>query len=282
MRWTSAAVAGVALAAALLVTGCAAGAAQPGTVAQPSATASPASTQGCYVYAVSALRRHIVVRRRPAACAGLGQEQVNQVVARAIRTVVGPHHKAVERRLAAAYSRYLASLVRPVRPPPAAATTTGPAITPGGLPARLAALAAWLAAAAAGAYLLAGWLTRDGRRRRIIRTAGVPPSVPLAHAGLAIAGLGIWIAFTVTTAAFLAWIDVGLTWAIAGLGMATLLAASPEQRVRTGTDGTASGDGAGTGMNPFPARAPVITIALHGILATVTILLVLLAAIATG
>jgi hypothetical protein len=281
MRRTSALAAGVALAATLLVTGCAAGAAQSGTVARPSAAASPASTQGCYVFAVSALRRHIVVRRRPAVCAGLGQEQVNQVVARAIRTVVGPHPKAIGRRLAAADSRYLGSLVRPVHAPPAESVAVGQATTTGTLTVRLCALAAWLATAIPGLYLLSAWLPRDGRRR-VIRKPGVPSPLPFAHAGLAIAGLCIWIAFTVTAAAPLAWTDVGLTWVIAGLGMATLLTASPVQQVAAGTEAAAPGEQAGTSTTPFPAKAPVITIALHGALATATILLVLLAAVGIG
>ena len=269
------AAAGAALIAALLTTSCAASTARPATAGRT------ASAERCYAFAVGALRRHVVVRRQPAACTGLTQAQVNQDVARAIRTVVGPHPKAVTRRLAVADSRYLASLVGPVQPPPAAALATGGATASGDLAIRLSALAAWLAAAGAGAYLLAGWLTRDGRRR-LIRTAGAPPAVPLGHAGLAIAGLCIWIAFTVTTAAALAWIDVGLTWVIAGLGMATLLAASPEERAGRGAEAAATGAQAGMSTTPFPARAPVITIALHGILATVTILLVLLAAVGVG
>ncbi len=233
----------------------------------------PGNTESCYAFAVSALASHVVVRRRPPACAGLPQAVVNQDVARAIRTVVGPLPKAQARRLAAADSRYLANLVRPVRPPRAASVAPGAITTSGDLALRFSALAAWLAAALAGAYLLFGLVKRDWRRR--------PPLVPLSHAGLAMTGLLIWIAFTVTTVAALAWADVGLTWVIAGLGMATLLGGS-DQQADSGTESAAPGEQARSSSAAFPSRAPVIVIALHGVLATLTILFVLLAAVGIG
>jgi hypothetical protein len=295
------------LLAGLLLTGCAATAAQPTTdqpttgqpttgqrtTGQPTTgqrttvqtatvqtTTGPASSQSCYAFAVSALRSHVVVRQRPAACAGLSQALVNEDVARAIRTVVGPHAKAIQRQLAAAESRYLAALVRPVKPPPPAAVAAGQSATSHQLPGRLAALAAWLAAAAAGGYLLSAWLTRDGRRR-VTRKPGIPSALPLGHAGLAITGLGIWIAFIVTSTSALAWADVGLTWVVAGLGMATLLTSSPEPD-GSSTQGAALAGTRGMSTAPFPTKAPVVVIALHGILATATILLVLLAAVGVG
>jgi hypothetical protein len=287
MRWTALAAAGVALAAAFLATACsdtvpAAGpvTARATTTARPRPVAPPATAEGCYTFAVTALRHHVTVRHIPPACAGLGAQQVNLAIARAIRTVVGPLHKAAARRQADADSRYLGSLVRRVRPPPAAAVSAGSGTTSATASLRLAALAAWVAAAAAGAYLLAGLLPGEGRRRRL-RVASMPPWVILGHAGLAVAGLCIWLAYTITSATALAWTDVGLTAVIAGLGMATLLAAIPEQR-DSGSVQVASVESAGRGSAPFPARAPVITIALHGVLATLTILLVLLAAVGAG
>jgi manganese efflux pump family protein len=278
VRWTTVAAAAASLLAVLLLTACAATAAQP--TATPAAT-TPASSQACYNFAVSALRNRVVVRQRPAACAGLSQAVVNQEVDRAIRTVVGPHPKALERQLAAAYSRYLAALIKPVKAPPPASVAAGPATTSSQLAIRLTALIAWLAAAAAGAYLLSAWLIRDGRRRAINKP-GVPSAVPVAHAGLAIAGLCIWIAFMVTSTSALAWAAVGLTWVIAGLGMATLLAASPEQSVSGNTEAAELAEAARTSTAPFPTRAPVIIIALHGAFATATILFVLLAAVGIG
>jgi hypothetical protein len=276
VRWTTAGALGAALLAALLLCAC-------GTSTAPhGAAARPPSAERCYGFAVSALQRRLIVRRRPAACAGLTQAQVNQIVADAIRKVVGPHSKAVERRLAAADSRYLGDLVETLPPPAAAPAVAAQPPASGQLSLRFAALAAWLAAAIPGAYLLSGWLTRAGRRR-VIRKPGVPSAVPIGHAGVAITGLLIWIAFTVTNMDALAWADVGLTWVIAGLGMATLLTASSEQPVISTSSPAAELAGVAEATTaPFPTRAPVIAIALHGTLATLTILLVLLAAVGAG
>ncbi len=284
MRATTRTTAAASLLAGLLLTGCAATAARSAawavltTTGQP--TTGPASSQGCYAFAISALRSHVVVRQRPPACVGLSQSLVNEDVARAIRTVVGPHPKAIQRQLAAAESRYLAALVEPVQPPPPASVAAGHSTTSSQLAGRLAALAAWLAAAAAGGYLLSGWLTSDGRRR-VTRKPGITSAMPFGHAGLAITGLGIWIAFMVTSTSALAWADVGLTWVIAGLGMATLLTSSPAQAA-TSTQAAALAGAPEMSTAPFPTKAPVLVIALHGILATATILLVLLAAVGIG
>jgi hypothetical protein len=241
------------------------------------ARSAPAgSTAACYAFAVSALRRHVVVLRIPPACAGVAAAQVNAAVGRAIRTVVGPLPKAAARREDQADSRYLAILVRQVRPPRPAALATGGPAPPGALVARFAALAAWLAAALAGAYLLAGrWRPRRQRPIRALGLAG-------GHAGLAVAGLGVWVGFLVTAVPALGWIDVALTWVLVGLGMATLLGDVPASEEGTGPVPAAAapiGTALTTSARP---RAPVVMIALHGALASATIVLVLLAVIGAG
>jgi hypothetical protein len=266
------------LVAALACAACGSGAGQAPVTSRPLAarSASTANAAACYAFAVSALRRHAIVRRTPPECAGLGATQVNDVVGRAIRTVAGPLPKAAARRQDQADSRYLASLIRQGRPPRPASLAAGPAAASGTLVARLAALAAWLAAAIAGSYLLIR--RRRSRRRGPIRALGLP----YGHAGLAATGLCIWIGFMVTAAPALGWIDVALTWVVVGLGMASLLGDGPAS-----PPGTLPAPAAATASGPAPdarasARAPVLVIALHGALAAVTILLVLLAVIGTG
>jgi hypothetical protein len=243
----------------------------PGTApARAASSASPASTSACYDFAVGALRQHVVVHRTPPACAGLAPEEVNEAVARAVRTVVGPLPKAAARRQAVADSRYLASLVR--RAGPGRPAVAAPVTTTSTVPARLAALVAWLTAAIAGARLLASRLGR-GRRR------GRPPGVPLwiagSHAGLATAGLALWVPFVLTGSTLIGWLDVAMTWLIAGLGMATLLADPPGQYAPS------AGASAPT-MTLARGRAPVLTIALHGALAAATMALVLTAVVSVG
>jgi hypothetical protein len=273
-----------------------------------------ATTQSCFAYGVRALQRHETVTRVPPACAGLSREQVNAAVGRALREVVGPLAKAPFRRRALAESRYLAGLVRsvPSARQQAQRTASAPPATTS-LPASLAALTCWVVTAAAGLYLLAGWLTRTRSGRPRIRDGGPPPAVIGAHASLGLAGLGVWIAYMATAEPALGWIAVGTTFLLAGLGMATLLSAAPDTQrsgtltadatttrtatadplevsatARTATTtgiataGTATASTAAASARRPGARPPVLVIALHGVLATITILLVLLAVIAAG
>jgi hypothetical protein len=221
----------------------------------------------------------VVVERTPPACAGLGPEEVNETVARAIRTVVGPLPKAAARAHAVADSRYLGALIRPVRPARPELAFAAPGTTVSTMPLRLAALVVWLTAAIAGAWLLASRLSRG---RRPGRAASVPLWIAVSHAGLATAGLALWVAFVLTASPLIGWLDVAMTWLIAGLGMATLLAAPSGQpadaagaRFATVTPSTGV-------LTLSRGRAPVLTIALHGALAAVTMTLVLYAVISVG
>jgi hypothetical protein len=271
-----AATAAIALATALV---CAAG--WPGAGHAQAATpphvvrSAPRSVAACYAFAVSALRRHVTVRRTPPVCAGLGAAQLNQVIGRAIRTAAGPLHRAAARRQDQAESRYLASLIRQGRAPLPASLKAGLGRAPRTQGARLAALAAWLAAALAGGYLLAG--RRRPRSRRWTRGLGLAGG----HAGLAVAGLCLWVGFMVTAEPALGWTDVALTWVIVGLGMATLLGGVPDVPAGPVPEPAAPAPSAAPGA-PVRTRAPVLVIALHGALATVTMLLVLLAVISAS
>jgi hypothetical protein len=209
--------------------------------------------------------------------------------ARAVKEAVGPEPKAIARHLAVQDSAYLTPMLRAIQPPkpapPAAAAT--PTRPSGGVPLGLAALMAWFVTAAAGSYLLAGWRAAGGLRRR--PAASLVPVTVLSHFGLAVAGLGLWIAFVITGTRVLAWVGVGLIVLIAGLGMSAFSAALPEP----GRSASPVGPGP-AGPDPVArvqpqadpgsskVRTPVAVIAVHGTLATATILLVFLAAIGAG
>jgi len=251
------------LLAGVLAAGCSAGV----------AASYRATVQTCSSFGLRAIQRHVTVTAEPEACAGLSPEQVNMAVTRAVKAAVGPAPKAIARHLAVQDSAYLARMLRTIQPPkpaPAGATPTRPS---GGVPLGLAALIAWIVTAAAGSYLLAGWLTAGGLRRRR-PTAGLVPVTVLSHFGFAVAGLGLWIAFVITGTRVLAWVGVGLIVLIAGLGMGALSAALPEPG-RNGVQPQAD-------RRSSKAGTPVAVIAVHGMLATATILLVLLAAIGAG
>jgi len=264
------------LLAAALVAGCSGGASAP----------DRATTGTCYAFAVQALEQHVTVTTVPRACAGLSHEQIDLAVTRAIRTVVGRRSKVAGRRLAHREIAYLVHLIKAAPVPRPAPLTASSAQPSSGTPLRLAALAAWVATMLAGSWLLAGWLVHGGLRRRESR-GGVPRAVIVGHFTLALAGLGVWIAFVVTSVAAVAWIAVGVILSIAGLGMATLAGGLP------GTAGAEPGSPgpavARTIVREAPAREasarvgkPVALIAVHGALAATTILLVVLAAIGAG
>lgn len=157
----------------------------------------------------------------------------------------------------------------------------------------------------------------------------MPPLIILGHFGLAVTGLGLWIAFMASDLRVLAWTAAGLLLPTAGLGMATLVTALPEPaepesalpesalpesagpdpgRLATRIAATAAPAAAAAApaapaaapaaaaaaaaapaaapaapaaapAAPARVRMPVAVIALHGALATATMLLVLLAAI---
>ena len=266
-----------------------------------------ATVQGCAGVAVTAIRQHVTVRSMPAACRGLSPVDLDQSVADAVHVVAADVPKARMRHRASLASSRLGYLIaaaeraaraaaRPGRRP--AGRQTAGALGAGhsgglGVGAAVAALIAWLLTAATGGYLLVRWAAHGGMRRPPSGSAGLPPAVILGHFGLAIGGLVVWIGYLLTDAPALAWLAVGFLLPVAGLGIATLVLSIPETAAANahqaaGGAGPAAG---GTGRaasratpiaGPVPARTPmpVVVISVHGLLATATLLLVLLAAIA--
>jgi hypothetical protein len=236
-----------------------------------SAAAQP-SLARCSAYGVRAIRRHVVVHALPAACAGLSREQVNSAVATAVRAAVGPLPKAAARSLAARDSKYLAPLTTPIPPPPPTPLSTAGAPSSSTTQLSLSALAFWVLTASAGSYLLVR--TRAIRRRRAgpraRRTLG---PIVAVHVGAAAACVATLAAFAVTGVHAVGWAAVGLVTIAAGFGMATLVNGLPEPGATSCAANTPT---------PTAARRQqslVGVIALHGVLATVTILLVWLAVV---
>ena len=141
---------------------------------------------------------------------------------------------------------------------------------------RLAALGAWLITAGSGAYLLGSWIIGSGiRRRRWPLAAGAPPAVLLGHFGLAATGLVVWVIYLLADWTPLAWTAVALLLLVAGLGLALATLGLPG-RLPDAVDVPAKADTAATSARGW-ARA--LLVAGHGLLATATLLLVVLAAI---
>jgi hypothetical protein len=228
----------------------------------------------CTSFGLQAIRSHTVVHAVPAACAGLSHEQVNTAVAKAIRAAVGSRPKAPARQLAAQDGKYLAPLITSIPPPPPVAVTTGSAPASSGTELSLFALGCWVLTASAGSYLV--FRTRIVRRRRGRWSARASLGTIIAmHVGAALACVATLAAFAVTGARAVGWVAAALVITAAGFGMATLVTALPDPVASTrGARAPAAG-------SARRQQSIVAVIALHGVLATVTILLVWLAVVSS-
>jgi hypothetical protein len=132
-----------------------------------------------------------------------------------------------------------------------------------------AALISWVVTAGGGFVLLAIWLRHGGMSQRA--PGEIRPFLILGHFALAATGLVLWIAYVATDSDALAWIAFALLVAVALLGW-TMFAIWYQRRNAQPADAPAP-------AVPAEQRFPVPIVALHGVLAVTTVVLVFLAAI---
>jgi hypothetical protein len=132
-----------------------------------------------------------------------------------------------------------------------------------------AALISWIVTAAGGFVLLAVWLRRGGMQQR--ESGRIRPALILSHFGLAALGLVLWIVYVINDNDTLAWIAFALLVVVAVLGW-TMFAIWWRRRQL----GAAAGAEAAA---PAEQHFPVPVVAVHGLLAVLTVVLVLLAAL---
>ncbi|WP_280263998.1 hypothetical protein [Nocardia abscessus] len=136
----------------------------------------------------------------------------------------------------------------------------------------IAALIFWLLTAGGGFFLLGTWIARGGARQP--NSTHLPAPVVFGHFALAVTGLIVWIVYLLVDTESLAWVAFVLLIPVALLGFAMLLRWIPTYRARSaGTAGTAE---------PPEGHFPVAVVAGHGVLAVVTVVLVLLTALGVG
>ena len=131
----------------------------------------------------------------------------------------------------------------------------------------VAALIAWIVTAGGGFVLLGTWLARGGTRN-----SRLPAPVVFGHFGVAAAGLVLWIIYLVADTDLLAWIAFALLVVVALLGFTMFARWLPTYRARA----TAAGADA-----PAERGFPVVVVGAHGLLAVVTVVLVLIAALSS-
>jgi hypothetical protein len=92
---------------------------------------------------------------------------------------------------------------------------------------RFATFLSWLLTVGLGAFMLRTWLARGGPQRERARADGLPPQLIAGHAGLALVGLVIWVAYLASGARVLAWTAVGVLTVTVGLGLCTVTLWTP-------------------------------------------------------
>ena len=138
-----------------------------------------------------------------------------------------------------------------------------------------AALIAWVVTAAGGFVLLAIWLSRGGMQQAREPGSRIRPALILSHFLLAATGLVIWIIYIATDSDALAWVAFVILAVVALLGW-TMFAIWWRRRQR-GAVREAVDPG-----TPAEQHFPVPVVALHGVLAVTTVVLVFLTAIGVG
>ena len=141
-----------------------------------------------------------------------------------------------------------------------------------------AALIAWVLTAGGGSVMLAIWLSRGGMRQR--EGGRIRAPLILGHFALAASGLVLWLVYLATDSGALAWIAFLLLLAVAALGFA-MFAIWLRQR-QAGASAARDETATGGPEQPAEQRFPVAIVALHGVAAAATLILVLLAALDVG
>jgi hypothetical protein len=144
----------------------------------------------------------------------------------------------------------------------------------------IAALIAWVVTALGGFYLLGTWIRRGGIQQQQAGTSRLPAPVLFGHFALAAVGLVVWIVYVVADKNALAWTAFGLLLPVALLGFVMLARWIPVHRGRVAA-AAASGPGAEATV-PAERHFPVAVVVAHGLLAVVTLVLVLLTALGVG
>lgn len=130
----------------------------------------------------------------------------------------------------------------------------------------IAALVTWLITAVGGFVMLGKWIGGGGHRRE--SGSRLPAGAVFGHFALAALGLVAWIAYVATDNGAIAWTGVVLLLPVALLGFVMFARWVPAYRAKTA--GTASG---------AETSFPVPIVVGHGLIAVVTVVLALLAAL---
>jgi hypothetical protein len=139
-----------------------------------------------------------------------------------------------------------------------------------------AALIAWVLTAGGGFVLLTIWLARGGMQQAREGGGRIKPPLILSHFLLAAGGLVVWIVYIVVDKDVLAWIALAILAVVALLGFTMFAIWWRRRQARGAVAEAVSPD------TPAEQRFPVPIVALHGVLAVTTVVLVFLTAVGVG
>lgn len=139
-----------------------------------------------------------------------------------------------------------------------------------------AALIAWVVTAGGGFVLLAIWIMRGGVQQARETGDRIRPPLILSHFLLAAGGLVLWIVYLVADKDALAWIALGVLAIVALLGFMMFAIWIRRRQAPAAAEAATAGDA------PAEQHFPVAIVTLHGLLAVVTVVLVLLTAVGVG
>jgi hypothetical protein len=140
----------------------------------------------------------------------------------------------------------------------------------------IAALITWVLTAGGGFFLLSKWVAGGGHRASNTK---LPPAVVFGHFLLAAAGLVLWIIYLAVDNDAIGWVALVVLAPVAILGFVMLARWIPTYRQAT----VGAGARPNTSAQMEPERSfPVVVVGAHGVLAVVTVILVLLTMLGVG
>ena len=155
-----------------------------------------------------------------------------------------------------------------------------------------AALVTWVLTAGGGLTMLGLWLKNGGLGQARQPGRRIRPPLIFSHFALAAGGLVVWVIYLIVDKTTLAWVAFVALIPVAVLGFAMLalwLQRRQESGARqSGREASASTGAAGSmpppteGERPAEQHFPLPVVAVHGLLAVATVVLVFLTAVGVG
>jgi ABC-type Na+ efflux pump permease subunit len=143
------------------------------------------------------------------------------------------------------------------------------------------ALVTWVLTAGGGLFMLGVWLKHGGMRDSGLPGDRIRAARILSHFALAATGLVVWVVYVATDSEGLAWVAFALLAVVALLGF-SMLAVWLRQRSREPAFAGAGAAGSVRGATPPEQHFPTAVVAVHGLFAVTTLVLVLLVAAGVG